>query len=51
MRRSTLLLRAISSAAAILILAAGCSGQNPTAPVQADAAGPSNGLYAHGQGL
>jgi len=50
MRRPTVLLKAFASAAAILILAAGCTGQNPVAPSQADAGGPSLGLHAHGQG-
>jgi hypothetical protein len=46
MRRPTVLLKAFASAAAILILAAGCSGQNPVAPSQADAGGPRLGIYA-----
>jgi hypothetical protein len=50
MRRPTVLLKAMASAAAILILAAGCTSQNPLAPAQADDAGPAAGLYAPGQG-
>lgn len=52
MRRPATILKAVSSAAAILILAAGCT-QSPTAPAQ-DAvsapSAPSAGLYLYGGG-
>jgi hypothetical protein len=46
MRRPTILLKAIASTAAILILAAGCTSQNPMGPAQADDSGPAAGIYA-----
>jgi hypothetical protein len=57
MFRLALALKAFASAMAILILAAGCVGQNPTAPTpsQIDGGalapgGVSSGIYAYGEG-
>ena len=46
MKRRSTVLKAVTSAAAILILAAGCS-QSPTAPTPGDV---SNGVYADAWG-
>lgn len=54
MIRPVTLIKAVSSAAAILILAAGCTSQSPTAP-SADQTisapvGVNWGLFANGEG-
>jgi hypothetical protein len=45
MRRPSLVAKAICSAAAILILAAGCANQSPTSPAPSQDA--AHGVYAN----